>query len=66
VLIIGEIEMAWIDNLNELSPVVKEFTIKLESNPTTGYTWQPVFDEHAIKLISSGFSPINKQMEPQE
>ena len=44
------------DNLNELSVQLgQEFTIKLESNPTTGYTWQPVFDEHAIKLISSDF-----------
>ena len=51
------------DNLNELSVQLgQEFTIKLESNPTTGYTWQPVFDEHAIKLISSDFIPINKQM----
>jgi inhibitor of cysteine peptidase len=28
-----------------------EFTIALDANLTTGYSWQPVFDEQAISLV---------------
>jgi len=32
-----------------------DFTIKLESNPTTGYSWQPIYDDTYVKLISNDF-----------
>ena len=40
----------------------EEFTIKIESNPTTGYSWQPGFDQNVLRLISSGFTPTSKLM----
>lgn len=33
------------------------FTIILESNPTTGFRWIPVFDKSFISLISHDFCP---------
>ncbi len=33
----------------------KEFVIDLESNPTTGYTWQETHDSTAIKLIEKNY-----------
>lgn len=51
------------DNPNEFTiKNDEEFTIKLESKPTAGYTWQPVFDEGIVKLISKDFIPMTKQM----
>jgi Chagasin family peptidase inhibitor I42 len=35
----------------------KEFTISLESNPTTGYQWIPIFNTSIINLISHKFQP---------
>ena len=35
--------------------VNQEITIVVESNPSTGYTWQPHFDEGALELIDSDF-----------
>jgi inhibitor of cysteine peptidase len=35
----------------------EDFTIKLESNPTTGYKWQPTYDDTYVKLISNDFMP---------
>jgi predicted secreted protein len=35
----------------------KEFTITLESNPTTGYQWIPIFNASIINLISHSFQP---------
>ncbi|HYY67202.1 MAG TPA: protease inhibitor I42 family protein [Nitrososphaeraceae archaeon] len=32
-----------------------DFTIKLESNPTTGYKWIPNYDDSSLKLISDEF-----------
>lgn len=40
----------------------EEFTIKLESNPTTGYTWRSVFDEALLELISHDFIPSTKHI----
>jgi len=36
--------------------VGEEFTIHLESNPTTGYRWHPVYDGTLLKLISNDFT----------
>jgi inhibitor of cysteine peptidase len=36
-----------------------EFTIELESNPTTGYRWHPVFDD-LLELISNHFTQTSK------
>jgi inhibitor of cysteine peptidase len=33
----------------------KTFTISLESNPTTGYMWQPGFDSEFLELVGSNF-----------
>jgi inhibitor of cysteine peptidase len=37
-----------------------DFTIKLESNPTTGYSWQPIYDDTYVKLISNDFVQATK------
>ena len=29
---------------------MKEFSIKLDSNPSTGYSWVPLFDENFLEL----------------
>ncbi len=34
----------------------EQFTVELESNPTTGYQWQPAFDPAALKLLGRDFS----------
>jgi inhibitor of cysteine peptidase len=39
----------------------EEFTIKLESNPTTGYKWQPIFDDSVLTLISTDFISISNR-----
>ena len=36
----------------------KEFTISLEANPTTGYTWDAHYDAHFLKLKESKFEPL--------
>jgi predicted secreted protein len=35
----------------------EEFVIKLESNPTSGYSWHPAFDQVLLELISHEFIP---------
>jgi len=42
------------DNLIQ-ARVNEEITIVIESNPSTGYSWQPHFDEGALELIDSDF-----------
>lgn len=50
------------DNSKQLVVKVgKEFTIRLESNPTTGYRWHPLFDS-SLKLISNDFIPSSKMI----
>ncbi len=33
------------------------FSISLESNPTTGYSWQPQFDSNYVQLVNSDYTP---------
>src|SRR5438132_14142868 len=33
----------------------QEFTISLNSNPTSGYRWLPTFNTHTINIISHNF-----------
>jgi predicted secreted protein len=40
----------------------KEFTISLESNPTTGYQWIPIFNSSIINLISHNFQPSTTKL----
>jgi inhibitor of cysteine peptidase len=40
----------------------KNFSVVLNSNPTTGYQWEAKFDESIIKLVSSNYIP-NPQTE---
>jgi inhibitor of cysteine peptidase len=40
----------------------EDFTIKLESNPTTGYKWLPNYNDTYVKLISNDFVPQTKLM----
>lgn len=42
------------DNLIQ-ARVNEEITIVIESNPSTGYGWQPHFDEGALELTDSDF-----------
>jgi inhibitor of cysteine peptidase len=35
--------------------VNQEFTIALEANQTTGYSWQPVFDNTFLELVSQEY-----------
>lgn len=36
--------------------VGERFTIDIESNPTTGYRWYPLFDVYVLELISEDFT----------
>ena len=38
-----------------VTEVGKTFTISLESNPTTGYSWQAEFDPEYLELVNTGF-----------
>jgi predicted secreted protein len=40
----------------------QEFTISLESNPTTGYQWIPMFNTSIINLISHSFQPSTTKL----
>ena len=42
----------------------KEFTVKLESNRTTGYQWRPAepFDERVIRAVRSEYTPFDMSM----
>ena len=40
----------------------QEFTIILESNPSTGYQWIPTFNTSIINLVSHNFQPSTKLM----
>jgi len=33
------------------------FSISLDSNPTTGYSWQAAFDDSFLKLVDHSFDP---------
>lgn len=33
----------------------QDFTIQLQSNPSTGYDWQPTFDNSSITLVNRAF-----------
>jgi inhibitor of cysteine peptidase len=35
----------------------KEFTISLEANPSTGYTWEANYDADMLKLTETRFEP---------
>jgi inhibitor of cysteine peptidase len=47
------------DSGKEISIAVgKEFVVKLDSNPTTGYTWEVAeMDEAVLKLVTDDFKP---------
>ena len=38
------------------------FTVKLESNPSTGYQWSPVFNLKFLKLLSSTYQPSSGEL----
>ena len=38
-----------------------QFAIELESNPTTGYEWQPVFSPEKVRLVRRERSPAARQ-----
>ena len=51
------------ENIDEISVKIGgNFTIKLESNPSTGYSWHPIYDEEYVKLISNDFVQATKLM----
>jgi inhibitor of cysteine peptidase len=37
----------------------QEFTITLDSNPTSGYKWVPTFNNYMINIISHNFQPTS-------
>jgi inhibitor of cysteine peptidase len=39
--------------------VDQEFTLSLEGNPTTGYTWEAQFDENILTLKKKQFDPYS-------
>ena len=47
---------------NNISPVNGEFKINLDSNPSTGYHWEPSYDEATFKLISTDFIVDNPNL----
>jgi inhibitor of cysteine peptidase len=40
--------------------VGESFTISLESNPTTGYTWHAEYDSSFVDEFKSSFTPISQ------
>ena len=40
---------------------MKEFSITLDSNPTTGYSWVPIFDKGFLELRDRSFKRIGKK-----
>jgi inhibitor of cysteine peptidase len=42
--------------------VNEEITIVIESNPSTGYSWQPQFNEERLELIGSDFVSESRTM----
>ena len=40
----------------------QEFNLYLESNPTTGYEWIPIFNASVVELISHSFKPSSLLM----
>lgn len=45
---------------NIITRTGQKFTISLDSNPTTGYTWFPRFNRMIIKLLSHDFHPSSR------
>jgi len=39
-----------------------EFTIVMESNPTTGYSWEPHYNEEVLELIGTDFTSAGSAM----
>jgi len=37
--------------------VGQEFVIALGSNPTTGYSWQEIYDENMLRLVEKTYRP---------
>ncbi|UCG09973.1 MAG: protease inhibitor I42 family protein [Dehalococcoidia bacterium] len=44
--------------------VNQEFTIALNSNPTTGYSWQESYDESVLELVDKSYRP-GAEAEPE-
>lgn len=42
--------------------LMKEFSILLDSNPSTGYSWIPLFDEKFIELKNHSFKTNSKRL----
>jgi inhibitor of cysteine peptidase len=42
----------------------KEFTISLEANPSTGYTWEANYDADLLKLTDTRFEPSSPKGPP--
>lgn len=43
-----------------VTSVGQEFTIALDSNPTTGYDWEETHDENILALVEDKFEPDEK------
>ena len=43
-----------------VTSVGQEFTIALDSNPTTGYDWKEAHDENALALVEDKYEPDEK------
>ena len=52
------------DNSSETIEVEagEKFTISLQSNPTTGYNWDPEFDSEFLILVESNFIPPSSEL----
>ncbi|MFC1717083.1 protease inhibitor I42 family protein [Candidatus Poribacteria bacterium] len=53
-----------VDNGSETIEVEtgEQFTISLQSNPTTGYSWQPKFDSRFLELVESKFASSSPEL----
>jgi inhibitor of cysteine peptidase len=42
--------------------VGEEIMIRINSNPTTGYRWQPQYDDNILDLNSHDFVPVSEMI----
>ena len=47
---------------NNVMPITTKNTIKLESNPSTGYHWVAEYNKSQVKLVKNSFKAYNSNL----